>query len=73
MFSVLKALVFFMLKNGSDKPPDADPHVRWCGERGRKTPAYPLMRLAIHNASTYAIFLQPFLFLILGKLIDGEY
>jgi len=24
--------------------PCADPHAGWCGERGRKTPAYPIMQ-----------------------------
>ena len=24
------------------EPPGADPHARWCGGRGRKTPAYPI-------------------------------
>jgi tetratricopeptide (TPR) repeat protein len=24
------------------EPPGADPHARWCGRRGRKTPAYPI-------------------------------
>ena len=24
------------------EPPYADPHVRWCGGRGRKTPGYPI-------------------------------
>jgi len=29
------------------EPPYADPHVRWCGGRGRKTPGYPIE--AIHD------------------------
>ena len=24
------------------EPPGADPHARWCGGRGRKTPGYPI-------------------------------
>ena len=26
------------------EPPSADPHARWCGGRGRKTPGYPIRR-----------------------------
>ena len=26
------------------EPPYADPHVRWCGGRGRKTPGYPIIQ-----------------------------
>jgi len=32
-----------LLRHGSSwEPPSADPHARWCGGRGRKTPGYPI-------------------------------
>ena len=53
------------LAETGDEPPDApacalhadrDPHVRWCGERGRETPAYPI---SCHY-STYLCFFTCF-------------
>jgi hypothetical protein len=29
------------------EPPDADPHVRWCGRKGTKVPSYPDMKVAL--------------------------
>ncbi len=31
------------------EPPDADPHVRWCGGRGLITPGYPISRRKINQ------------------------
>ena len=34
------------------EPPGADPHARWCGGRGRKTPAYPISNLVASSLPT---------------------
>ena len=36
----------------SPEPPCADPHAGWCGERGWKTPAYPIRHNATHVSQT---------------------
>jgi hypothetical protein len=33
------------------EPPDADPHVRWCGGRGGNPPGYPILRLSSESAT----------------------
>jgi len=27
------------------EPPGADPHAGWCGDWGRKTPGYPILKI----------------------------
>ncbi|MBM9617123.1 TonB-dependent receptor plug domain-containing protein, partial [Desulfobulbus rhabdoformis] len=38
------------------EPPGADPHARWCGGRGRKTPGYPIDRIEIVRGPSSAIY-----------------
>ncbi|MBM9615080.1 hypothetical protein JWJ90_12410, partial [Desulfobulbus rhabdoformis] len=41
------------------EPPGADPHARWCGGRGRKTPGYPIARhTALVKLRDYSAELQ---------------
>jgi hypothetical protein len=40
----------FILRD-CQEPPDADPHVRWCGGREGKPPGYPIRRLVMVHTS----------------------
>jgi hypothetical protein len=37
------------------EPPDADPHVRWCGEGKLKTSLYPIYTLIVYHQTLWNV------------------